>query len=49
MASLSVAQLWDWRRQQHMDAWLPSRRQPAFRRLELTAPLKNSACKLNTQ
>ena len=32
-----------------MDAWLPSRRQTAFRGLELTTPQTHSACKLDTQ
>ena len=48
LTPLNAAQLWDWSRQQRVDA-LPSKRQAAFHSLEWTTPQTYSACKLNTQ
>ena len=49
MGPWSAAQLWEWWRLKHEDAWPPSMRQAAFRGLVLMTIQNYSACKQNTQ
>ena len=49
MAFWSAAWLWDWWRLKRVNAWLPSKRQAAFRGLVLVTLQSHSACKQNTQ